>query len=324
VRPSPLVYFAGPIDGVESGAPAALRLLVRQSFEAAGLSVFWPQSAYSVAGGERPPLQEVNVRALEVAAVVVADLASPARRVGTYLEVGWALARGVPVVALVSEELEAHLALDWSGVTKVSCFGGSPAAWAEAVASVTRLVAEEVKLREFHEWADELELGLGGSDEVEFAFDPEACSEPEAAYPEPSRAYEGDAGWDLPVGRRTVVPPSTFVDVPLAFRLAPPRGVWYRLVGRSSTLRKFGLMVNEGVIDSGYRGPLYAGVFNLGSEEVVLQPGMRVAQVIPALVTADGLSLRRVSGVAALRRGERGENGFGSTGVGGVVVTSTN
>ena len=291
-------YYCGPIDGLgsnearnvaEVGAAMAVSVV-----ESRGGSVFLPQRAFRVGAGAVPSeVQRVNVAALEAASVVMVDLVTPARRVGVFMEMGFALARGTPVVAVLGEgsELSGHLALRWPGVT-VEEFAGS---WGDSWgALLDSLSGEQVR---------------GGV--LEFMFDAQAASLPEGRFGPPTRAYQGDAGWDLPVGRRTVVPPGEFVDVPLAYRLAPPPGVWYRLTGRSSTLRKYNLLVNEGIIDEGYRGPLFAGVWNLGREEVVLEAGQRVVQVIPHRVIADSLRLERVE---QLRAGLRGENGFGSTG----------
>lgn len=125
----------------------------------------------------------------------------------------------------------------------------------------------------------------------------------------PTRGYENDAGWDLYVSERTEIPPISFVDVPSGIRAAFPPGVWARITGRSSTLRKRGLLVVEGVIDGDYTGPLYAGVYNLGTECVVLEVGERVAQIIPTpLVQCTWNETQTIVDSS------RGSKGFGSSG----------
>lgn len=126
----------------------------------------------------------------------------------------------------------------------------------------------------------------------------------------PERKYVGDAGADLVTSEEITIEPGSFRDVPTGICMGLPEGYWARICGRSSTLRKRGLLVAEGVIDNGYTGPIYAGLWNLTDEPVTILVGERVAQVIlhrivdaaydqvDAVVSADG----------------RGTNGFGSSG----------
>ncbi len=80
---------------------------------------------------------------------------------------------------------------------------------------------------------------------------------------------------------------------------------------RSGTALKLGLTVVNapGTIDSDYRGELKVLLVNLGSAEVVIEPGQRIAQLIIApVVQAEFVE------VDALSDTERGAGGFGSTG----------
>lgn len=132
----------------------------------------------------------------------------------------------------------------------------------------------------------------------------------------PTRAHHGDAGLDLFTSATVTIPPGEFRDIPCGVRAALPGNIWGRITGRSSTLRSRGLLVAEGVIDSGYRGPLFAGVWNLGAEPVEVPAGDRIAQLLlhinvtrvhePTWVTADEFSSIPGDG--------RGPSGFGSTG----------
>lgn len=127
----------------------------------------------------------------------------------------------------------------------------------------------------------------------------------------PTKAYPNDAGWDLYVSRPVVVPPRSFVDVHTDIYVAMPEALWGRITGRSSTLRKRGLLVNEGVIDPGYRGELFIGVWNLRDEPVELKVGDRIAQLIFHRVVE--VLWHDVFG-GELPKGERGDKGFGSSG----------
>lgn len=127
----------------------------------------------------------------------------------------------------------------------------------------------------------------------------------------PYQAHRGDAGYDLWVSRPTVIEPGMFVDIHCDVAMQLPPDVWGLIIGRSSTIRKRGLLVVPGIIDSGFRGELFAGVWNLGTEPVEVSNGERLAQFIPMPLLSDGLELQQRS---ELDDHDRGVNGFGSTG----------
>lgn len=128
----------------------------------------------------------------------------------------------------------------------------------------------------------------------------------------PTRGHDDDAGLDLYVSERIIVPSGSFRDIPCGVRVELPENTWGLLTGRSSTLRKRSLMVAQGVIDGGYRGPLFAGVWNLGREPQVVEEGDRIAQLIVIDNVTSRVNLIRTG---ALSGSTRGEMGFGSTGV---------
>lgn len=128
----------------------------------------------------------------------------------------------------------------------------------------------------------------------------------------PTKAYEDDAGFDLYCDDDLVIEPSTFVDVPLGVAIKVPEGTWGLLTARSSTLRKHGLMVAQGVIDCGYTGPLFAGVWNMTDKPVHVTRGMRLVQYI--LINNASLNVQARE-VAELPKTDRGASGFGSSGV---------
>ena len=128
----------------------------------------------------------------------------------------------------------------------------------------------------------------------------------------PRRSYSHDAGLDLVVSESVDVPPGQFRDIHCGVSVELPKWSWGLITGRSSTLRKRGLMVNQGVIDEGYRGPLFAGVWNLTGATVRVVEGERIAQLI---VLDNGTRHLYPERVDYLSSSERGNNGFGSTGV---------
>lgn len=132
----------------------------------------------------------------------------------------------------------------------------------------------------------------------------------------PTRAHSGDAGFDLYAAESVSIPYDQFRDVPCGVRVALPEGVWGRIVGRSSTIRKRDLLVTEGTIDTGYRGPLFAGVRNLGRAGTVVEKGDRIAQLIllPNASAQYRAAWTSAAHFADIPHDGRGDNGFGSSG----------
>ena len=128
---------------------------------------------------------------------------------------------------------------------------------------------------------------------------------------EPVRAHAGDAGWDLYTLNTIDIPPRSFVDVSTGIYMQMDKGLWCRITSRSSTVRTWNLQVQEGIIDNGYTGELFIGVWNLTDEIITVPRNTRLAQIIffectdiahwqqtDQLISTDG----------------RGSKGFGSTG----------
>jgi dUTP pyrophosphatase len=115
---------------------------------------------------------------------------------------------------------------------------------------------------------------------------------------------------DLAVLGEQVLAPGERRDLPTGVAVQLPEGYYARLVGRSSTVRKRGLFVFEGIIDQGYRGPLFIFAENLTNEPVVVSDGARIAQLICTPIVQPALQR-----VEQLESSERGANGFGSSGL---------
>lgn len=120
----------------------------------------------------------------------------------------------------------------------------------------------------------------------------------------------GDVGYDLAVSERVVVSPhKRAVYIPTGVHIKCPPDCWAELRGRSSTQMKLGLTVVHGTIDTGFTGELKVGVINETENDVIVEAGMRIAQIIlvPAIV-------RNLQLCDRLPETERGQAGFGSTG----------
>jgi len=132
--------------------------------------------------------------------------------------------------------------------------------------------------------------------------------------PLPAYATDGASGADLcaAVDEELIIRPGERVAVPTGLVLEIPDGHEGQVRPRSGLAIKAGLtIVNApGTIDSDYRGELNVLMVNLGSSPVSINRGDRIAQLVVAPVT-------RASFIETedLTASERGEGGFGSTGV---------
>ena len=91
-----------------------------------------------------------------------------------------------------------------------------------------------------------------------------------------------------------------------------PCGHYGRIAPRSGLSWKQHTIVSEGVIDPGYSGNVGIVLFNLGSEEVVINHGDRIAQLI--LEQASVFDTEEVLSVYKNNPYERDGTGFGSAG----------
>jgi len=127
----------------------------------------------------------------------------------------------------------------------------------------------------------------------------------------PFKRYAGDAGWDLYVSRPVTIAPGETKDVHTDIKIKMPLHLYARITGRSSSLRKHDLMVNEGIIDNGYTDELMVCVRNLGTEPFQVKQGMRLAQIL--FHRKEDVRWSEVVSIGPSSDG-RGNSGFGSTG----------
>lgn len=110
---------------------------------------------------------------------------------------------------------------------------------------------------------------------------------------------------------RFMLPPKMRAKIPLGFKIQLPPGWELQVRGRSGHADNSGIMVTNGIgtIDSDYRGPVTALLYNSSDTPFVIEDGDRVAQV--CIQPTYRIEWQPV---AELDPSERGEGGFGSTG----------
>ena len=132
---------------------------------------------------------------------------------------------------------------------------------------------------------------------------------------EPLVAHDGDAGSDLRANLGGLgslrFEPGEILNVELRFRCAIPEGCVGLLFARSGLGSKGLTLANSvGVIDSGYRGSVVAPLINLGDRAVTVHEGDRVCQMVVVEYVAPEWVRDH-----SLGESERGESGFGSSGL---------
>ena len=132
--------------------------------------------------------------------------------------------------------------------------------------------------------------------------------------PLPAYATPQSAGMDLRanIDEAINLHPMERRLIPTGLHIALPAGFEAQIRPRSGLALKHGLTVlnTPGTVDADYRGEVMVLLINLGDKDFVINDGERIAQMIIARhETADFIA------VEVLDETERGEGGYGHTGV---------
>lgn len=132
----------------------------------------------------------------------------------------------------------------------------------------------------------------------------------------PTYATNGSAGIDLRADLTESITLKPFERklIPTGIRIKLDEGYEAQVRPRSGLALKYGVTVlnTPGTIDSDYRGVIGVILINLGSEDFTINNNDRIAQLVVAkyekanLVSVNGFDLNDT---------ERGEDGFGHTGI---------
>ena len=127
----------------------------------------------------------------------------------------------------------------------------------------------------------------------------------------PKQGSQFAAGFDLyAYGEKTVVPARGKACISTGIAMAIPLGNYGRIAPRSGLAAKNSIDVGAGVIDADYRGEVKVLLFNLSDVDFEVKAGDRIAQLIIEKYTPT-----QIMEVEELSETNRGEGGFGSTGV---------
>lgn len=128
----------------------------------------------------------------------------------------------------------------------------------------------------------------------------------------PVQKWKKDAGWDLLSPEDITVPPMSQVELNIGVHFAIPSGYVGMIKTKSSFIKQH--VLTEGVVDSGYTGPVHIFINNMSNNSISIERGQKVAQIVfmPILVVGNMAVMENLNDFE--RCSGRGCGGFGSTG----------
>jgi dUTP pyrophosphatase len=131
----------------------------------------------------------------------------------------------------------------------------------------------------------------------------------------PKYNYGTDSGFDLHSTEQITIPPFGRVLVPTGLVLQFEEGYEIQVRPKSGLAINMGLTVlnTPGTVDQGYSGEIKVIIFNTNNLSVIIEKGMKIGQAVLCPVI-NGKFVKFVD-LDEVGETERGDNGFGSTGI---------
>ena len=125
---------------------------------------------------------------------------------------------------------------------------------------------------------------------------------------EPTRAHETDAGIDIYAMYDDVIGPLDFKAIRTGVHVEMPHGRCGLLVSKSGMMLNHGI-TSTGLIDEGYTGEIMVILVNHSNKPYMVFAGDKISQLVIMPVDYEPIEV-----VSDIQGGDRGDNGFGSTG----------
>jgi len=131
----------------------------------------------------------------------------------------------------------------------------------------------------------------------------------------PKYEYKTDSGFDLISTKEVIIPPFGRSLIPTGIKLGIPEGTEIQVRPKSGLAINMGITVlnTPGTVDCGYTGEIKVIVFNTNNHEVIINKGMKIAQAV--LCPVFNGKFVKITEVDSVGTKDRGNNGFGSTGI---------
>jgi dUTP pyrophosphatase len=138
----------------------------------------------------------------------------------------------------------------------------------------------------------------------------------------PSYEYDAASGFDLRANlgesEFIILGQNDFKVIPTGLFVEIPNNTELQIRPRSGLAAKNGITVlnSPGTVDADYRGEIKVILCNISSMPFTVKNGMKIAQAVLAPVyTGNFVNLIKVDDISELSSTNRGEKGFGSTGL---------
>lgn len=149
----------------------------------------------------------------------------------------------------------------------------------------------------------------------------------------PERGTGKSAGIDFFIPndfKETVLLSHTDILIPSGIKVKVPKGYMLRADNKSGVATSYSaaakagrtpkknafvspLIIGACVVDEDYQGEIHLHIINVGQSEVILKPGMKIAQFILVPVLYSAIELVDENELFRGDYSERGDGGFGST-----------
>lgn len=126
----------------------------------------------------------------------------------------------------------------------------------------------------------------------------------------PTKAHRQDAGWDLYSRETKVVKARESEVFDTGVHILIPDGYAGVMISKSG-LNVNKSMTSTGLLDAGYVGSIKVKLYNHGKKDYIVFAGNKISQIMFVPIV-DNVSFTQVD---EFEQTERGENGFGSSGV---------
>ena len=124
----------------------------------------------------------------------------------------------------------------------------------------------------------------------------------------PTRAHDIDAGLDLRSPKRQIVWSRSREVIDTGVHVEIPKGYAGFLRSKSGLMCNYGIL-SDGTVDAGYSGSIRVCVINTSDEPYTIERGDKISQLVIVPCRPDPVEL-----ADEIEAGDRGDNGFGSTG----------
>lgn len=125
----------------------------------------------------------------------------------------------------------------------------------------------------------------------------------------PVRAHKEDAGLDLFATESKIIHAFSMETFDTGVHVEIPEGYYGRLESKSGLNVKYGIFCPGGTIDSGYSGSMVVALYNGTAENYLVHKGDKICQLVICPCETPNVEI-----VESIKAGDRGDNGFGSTG----------